>query len=303
MAGRRVDRDIVFGMYSGLALLMDAHRPEDPNGLGLLFVGGSGWQSAPGWDAVGLKDKENQLRPWLPHLVDAGYTVFAVNHRAAPRFPWPAALEDLQRALRFVRARARDYGIDARRLGAVAGSSGAHLACMAALAAAPGAAGHPDPVEREEATLQCLVLREAPTDLLAMAREADEEGVAYVRAFMEGEPLAPLPDPAAYAEASPLAQVRPGAPPMLLIHGDADSTVPFGQSLAMVEALAAAGTQTRLLRIPGGLHSPDFGADGKPRPDWPDYIGETLDWLDRHLGAPPRRGRSGGPVHRPRTQE
>ena len=72
-----------------------------------------------------------------------------------------------------------------------------------------------------------------------------------------------------------------------MIHGDADRTVPYSQSLAMAEALRAAGAECRLLTIPGGVHGPDFGAGGEPRPDWPDFLGETVRWFDRHLRGKP----------------
>ena len=283
----RIDRNIVFGMYAGLALLMDVYRPERPNGFGVLFLGGSGWAAPPGWDTPGLKDKEPQLRLWIPALLGAGYTAFAVNHRAAPRFPYPAALEDIERAVRFIRSRAGDLGIEPSRIGAVGGSSGAHLACLAALRAAAGDPGCTDPVDRESSALQCLVLREAPTDLLRMAREGDEEGAEYVRAFLEGEGANGPSSPETYAAASPLHLVTRGAPPTLLIHGDADTTVPYRQSVAMADALRGIGTAVKLLTIPGGIHAPDFGAEDGPRPEWPDYLGEMTAWLDRYLMPPP----------------
>lgn len=83
-AQTRVEKNIIYGMYSGLALLMDVHRPEKPNGYGVIFVSGSGWQAPLTYGAVGLK--EGQIGTWSPPLLSAGYTVFAINHRAAPRF-------------------------------------------------------------------------------------------------------------------------------------------------------------------------------------------------------------------------
>ena len=120
----RVEKNVVYGMYSGLALLMDVHHPAKPNGRGVVFISGSGWQAPMTYGATGLK--EQQIDIWGPPLLQAGYTVFAINHRAAPRFHYPAAVEDVQRAIRFVRHHAADYSIDPNRLGGVAGSSGAH---------------------------------------------------------------------------------------------------------------------------------------------------------------------------------
>ena len=283
----RIEKNVVFGMYSGLALLMDVHRPENPNGCGVLFVAGSGWHASLDWAAVGLKDNENQVRTWVPPLLRSGYTVFAVNHRAAPRFLYPAALEDVQRALRFLRVHAGEYGIEATRIGGVGGSSGAHLVCLAAMLGAPGTIGDPDPVNRECAKLQCIVLRAAPTDLRRMVVDADSEGKRYVLSFLGLLPEGDTTETEIYDEASPLRHVSRESPPTLLIHGEADRTVPYWQSLAMEAALRAVGASVRLVGIPGGVHGPDFGADGKPRAQWPDYLGEMVSWLDRHLRARP----------------
>jgi hypothetical protein len=111
-AQTRVEKNVIYGMYSGLALLMDVHYPAQPNGYGIVFVSGSGWQAPLNYGAVGLK--EAQIPLWGPPLLRAGYTVFAINHRAAPRFHYPAAVDDVQRAVRFVRHHARQYGIDSR---------------------------------------------------------------------------------------------------------------------------------------------------------------------------------------------
>src|SRR5918993_407414 len=80
IAQQRVDRNAVYGMYSGLALLMDVHHPEKPNGYGLIFVPGSGWTARTIYGAPALK--ETQIGDWAPALLTGGYTVFAINHRA-----------------------------------------------------------------------------------------------------------------------------------------------------------------------------------------------------------------------------
>ena len=290
-AGARVEPNVVYGMYSGLALLLDVHRPAMPNGYGVIFVSGSGWQAPTTYDASPLK--QNQIPIWGPPLLKAGYTVFALNHRAVPRFHYPGAVEDVQRAIRFVRHHAKEYGIDPERIGGMGGSSGGHLIALAALLAAPGIPDDPDPVNREPATLQAIVLRATPTDLIAQAR-ADHGG--GVTGFLE----LPWPADAAgvrqnpkterrYRDASPSTYVSPTAPPTLLIHGDADESVPFEESVAMEAALKAAGVPTGLIRVPGGAHGADFGAGADParaRPGWPDFLGASVAWYDAHLKRP-----------------
>ena len=270
----RVEKNVVYGMYSGLALLMDVYYPDQPNGLGIVFVSGSGWQAPLGYGAVGLK--EGQIPLWGPPLVRAGYTVFAINHRAAPRFHYPAAVDDVQRAVRFVRHHAKQYGIDPNRLGAVAGSSGAHLIGLVAMLAAKGIADDVDTVNREPATLQTVVLRAAPSDI----RKNNQGAVV---SFMERLPDRTPEDEKVYSQASPITHVSASSPPVLLLHGDSDDTVPFEQSVAMEAALRRMKVPVKLVRVAGGEHGPSFGTDGKPHPELPRVFEETVAWLDTHL--------------------
>jgi acetyl esterase/lipase len=275
-AAASVERNVVYGMYSGLALLLDVHRPAKPNGFGIIFISGSGWQAGLEYGAAPLK--EQQIPIWGPPLLAAGYTVFAINHRAAPRFHYPAAIDDVQRAIRYLRFHARDYGIDATRIGGVGGSSGGHLLGLAGMLASAGDPTNSDPVNRESAALAALVLRAPLLDLRSIGTV---EGTAYVVSFMEAPPSS-ASAAAAYGAASPITHVGSGSPPVLLLHGDADVLVPMAQSVAMQAALHAANVPVRLVSIPGGIHGADFGA-AAPRADWPDYFAETVAWLDRHL--------------------
>jgi acetyl esterase/lipase len=276
----RVETNVVYGMYSGLALLMDVHRPETPNRYGVVFISGSGWQRPLAYGARPLK--EEQISDWGPSLLRAGYTVFAINHRATPRFQYPAPVEDVQRAIRFVRHHAAQFGIDPGRIGGLGGSSGGHLIGLASMLAAPGLADDPDPVNRQPATLQCVVLRAAPTEMMKMIG-GSAVGTAAVVAFVGRLPTPNADDQKIYREASPIAHVRASSPPTLLLHGDVDDTVPFAQSVAMESALRAANVPVKLVRVTGGAHGSNFGKDGKPHPQFADVLNESVTWLDRYL--------------------
>ena len=251
-AQARVEENVVYGMYSGLALLMDVHHPAEPNGKGLISILGSGWQAPTTYGTWQLKQPGVQ-----PIFLDVGYTVFVINHRAAPRFRYPAPVEDVQRAVRFVRYNAERYGIDPDHLGGWGGSSGAHLIGLLATMDGHGDPDDSDPVNRESAKLQAVVARAGAFDFAATADQY-------------GDFLSPLIDAADYREGSPITYVTPDDPPLLLIHGDADPAVPFQQSELMLAALEEQGVETRLIRIPGGRH----GANDVP---------ETVRWLNRHL--------------------
>lgn len=280
----RVDKNVVYGMYSGLALLMDVHVPATPNGAGVVFVPGSAWTASLAYDAVGLK--ETQVRDWAPALLAAGYTVFAVNHRATPRFAYPAPVEDVQRAVRFVRHHAERFGVRPDRLAGIGGSSGGHLMGMVSMLGAPGMADDPDAVNRQPATIQCVVLRAAPTDLRAIMG-ASTLATAAVVALLERLPTPNAADQKVFQAASPIAHVKAGSPPALLLHGDADDVVPYKQSEAMEAALRGANVPVRLVTVPGGGHGSDFPMGGKPHPRMPDILRETVAWLDQHLKPRP----------------
>jgi acetyl esterase/lipase len=173
---------------------------------------------------------ERQVGIFGQPLVEQGYTVFSVNHRATPRFRFPAPLEDVQRAVRFIRYHAADYAIDPNRIGAVGGSSGGHLVSMLAVLDGSGDPDDPDPINRVSAKVQTVVARAAPSDL---AKIETVSGTGLIALLMG---TLPSPDPQssealAYREASPINYVSANDPPILLIHGDADETIPHDQSL------------------------------------------------------------------------
>jgi acetyl esterase/lipase len=277
-----VERNVVYGMVSGLALIMDVYRPETQNGYGIVHINGSGWHSALAYDAGQLKEAEPG-KQYINALVYAGYTVFALNHRQAPRFKYPAAVEDVQRAVRFVRHHASHWGIRADRIGANGGSSGGNLVSLLGTLPGDGNASDVDPVNRESGRVQCVVARAAILDCTTCEGYrvdpmiADYLGMLFPR--REGMPPQPFEENT-YRQASPLHHVSPDSAPFLLIHGDADDVVPFKQSVVMQEALQAAGVPCDFLPIPGGGHGPFPGAINPP-----DYLGATVTWFDEHLRA------------------
>jgi alpha-L-fucosidase 2 len=207
--------------------------------------------------------------------VQGGYTVFAINHRAAPRFRYPANVEDGQRAVRFVRGNADRFGIDADRIGVFGASSGGYLSNMLGLLDTEPHTTSATGVESESAAVQAVVSMYAPSDLVTFTenREGDQERIP---SFM-GMPLNIARD--LYREASPINYVSADDPPFLLIHCDMDETVPFNQSVLLYERLQALGVPAEFVRMPGGTHGPGIRADASA----PDYFRATVDWFDRHL--------------------
>ena len=277
VAQSRTEKNIIYGTYSGLALLMNVLHPEKPNGYGLVLVPGSGWHTPQTYDAVLIKDGTSALFGSVPRLLEAGYTLFVVNHRAAPRFRYPAAVEDVQRAVRFVRFHAAEYRIT-DHICAVGYSSGGHLALLLGVLPDTADPSDSDPVNRVSSRVQCVVASAAPADL---EHKADDVPMA---SFLGAPPPSIRPDPVAariYRAASPVTHVSKASAPLLLIYGDADETVRFSQGESMMAAATQVGAEVKLIRVPGGDHG--FGANVGKHPEWPDIFVEMVRWLDQHL--------------------
>ena len=271
-AEERVERNVVFGMYSGLALLMDVYHPETSNGYGIVFISGSGWTCALSLDATPLKES-GQEEIAVP-LAAARYTVFGINHRASPRFRHPAHLEDAQRAVRFVRHHADRFNVDPGRIGAMGGSSGGHLVSLLGMLDGKGDAKDPSLVNRTSAKVQVVVARAAPTDLTLSSSGRNHPLFGFRRSDR-----ADSDEYRHFVEASPVTYVTSDDAPTLLIHGDADELVAYENSEVMRDALDRAGVPADLLRIPGGGHGPTFPGATNP----PDFVGAMVEWFDRYL--------------------
>jgi acetyl esterase/lipase len=274
-----VDRDLIYGMYSGLALLMDVYHPSKPNGFGVIYIFGSGWSAPLDYGARPLKNSAEGLNALAFPLVQAGYTVFAIDHRALPRFHWPAEIEDAQRAVRFVRYRAKQFGINPARIGAVGYSSGAHLAGLLGMMPGTGNANDGDPVEQQSARVQCVIGAAMPSDLSSLGKV--QQGMMVLAALL-GKPAPSNPGTTAAIlkqldEASPIHFAKAGAPPTLLIHGDADEVVPFEQSQQFEKALEAAHVQTKLITIRGGTHQSIIQLQSD------EYRSQVVQWMDEYL--------------------
>ena len=283
LADAKIRSNVVYGMYSGLALLMDVHQPANPNGYGIIFIRGSSWRAPLDLDARPLKNKPNDQ---VATLLESGYTLFLINHRAAPRFLYPAAVEDAQRATRYVRHHASRYGIDPDRIGAFGGSSGGYLVSMLGVLDGNGYPEGASKINRVSSKVQAVVALFPATDFVLFA---NSEGSARksMQSFL-GMPLSEDEDPQSqatllYAEASPTSYISTDDPPFLLIHGDKDDVIPFSQSEHFLQLLAHSGVIAELIRMPGGGHADRVSAG----PGAPDYLGQMVEWFDRHLQEKP----------------
>ena len=287
-AQARVDRNVVYGMVSGLGLLMDVYRPAQPNGIAVVAIQGSGWYQPLRYDALPLKER-NEVVGHAQRFQAAGYTVFSLNHRSAPRFRYPDPIEDVQRAVRYIRAHKTDYALTSDRIGAWGSSSGGHLVEMLGTLDGKGTDGDLDPVNRLSAKVQAVVALFAPSDLPTAYPKTSRQGTysalmgfAYQDPALPGGARPEDPENRAYRDASPVSHVTADDAPMLLFHGDLDDIVPIQQSELMEATLKKAGVEVRFVRVPGGKHGGNFQFPaGDPKA--PDEIGDAIAWFDSHL--------------------
>ena len=278
MAEAKVDQNVVYGTYSGLALLMDVHFPDQPNGYGIIHVSGSAWTKPLAYSGV-LLTKQPHVAAEAGPLIEAGYTVFTVTHRATPRFQYPAPIEDVQRAARFIRYHAADYGIDPDRIGAMGGSSGGHLVSLLGVLDGLGDPHDPDPVNRVSSKVQAVVGRAVPADLAKIATMSARPAVALLIGASISARNPGIEEMRLYQNASPITYVSSDDPSFLFIHGDADKTIPYSQAGLFAAKLKEVGVEANVLTVPGGDHGFDFpGATAMP-----DWQGAMIDWFDEHL--------------------
>ena len=190
--------------------------------------------------------------------------VFPVVHGSQPKFTIPEIVEDMHRAVRYIRFHAKDYQIDPDRLGIVGGSAGGHLSLMIACAGASGDPNAKDPVDRDSSRVQAVCGYCAPSDFLQTLDIGGREKYGAIMEMMSvliGGPIEDNREKA--ARANPITYISGDEPPFLLIHGDVDALVPCEQSKALHKALKEAECDVTLHVVEGCGHvigGPDLSA-------------------------------------------
>jgi acetyl esterase/lipase len=280
--GVQHQRDVIYGRKAGLAMTLDVLRPAKPNGAGLVLIVSAGFTSSPDMIVTDFADEP----------VRRGYTVFLVVHGSQPQFTVPEIVEDVHRAVRFVRHKSADYGVDPKRLAAGGASAGGLMALLQGTAGRAGDSKSEDPVEREPSGVSAVACFFPPTDYLnygAKGQELTDITVhppefraAYdYREFDTRTGLfARVTDKdrvrAIQKAHSPIYHVTARSAPTLIFHGDKDELVPVQQSEVFVARLKESGVPAKLVVKKGAGHGwLTMRSDTRP----------MTDWLDQHLPA------------------
>ena len=250
--GMRWYRDVQYAMVPGYRpLLLDLSVPDSPTPPPLVvIIHGGMWLQGSHKPMPG--DFTDYHLLW-PRLLDAGFAVASTQYRHSKEAQFPAQVNDVKAAVRWLRAASTTLGYDGKRIGTVGDSAGGHLSLFLGTNTA-------DPILEGTVGLTCTpssvtaaVSWYGPTCLDAMHLAADSPESSLI-----GATIAEHPDLA--RAASPITHISTASAPTLLIHGRCDLLIPHQQSIAYHEALQALGVRSQLHLIDGADHC-FFGAD------------------------------------------
>jgi len=259
-ANAELRKDIEFANPGGFSLTLDAWVPEGKGPFPtVIIVHGGGFEAG---------DKTTYVPPLFEPLTKGGFAWFTINYRLAPKHPFPAAVEDCESAVRWVKKNAAAYKVDTRRIALMGESAGGHIVAFSGAKFT------------RETRVNAVVPFYGPHDLVARAEQEGKVNRNIQQFLALPEPL----DDAARAklrEASPITYVNRRMPPFLMIHGTEDKPVPYDQSVRMCAAMKKVGVKCEIFTVEGAPHG--IGAWEKNLA-FQAYKQKMVEWLHATLG-------------------
>ncbi|MEZ5399477.1 MAG: alpha/beta hydrolase [Bryobacteraceae bacterium] len=240
--GVEVKKDLVYARYGSREMHLDLYLPASGTSRpAVVYIHGGGWRNG----------SKNAFSRQAAHMAGRGFVGASIEYRLSGEATWPAAMHDAKAAVRWMRANAKAYGIDPKRIGAAGGSAGGHLVGMLGVTAgrtdlegAGGSAG-------ESSEVIAVAAFNPAVDLVSFGKSAPGNASNSVSAFLGGTFAE---RPAVWELATPITHVSAKSARFLFLHGDADTTVPIQQSIDMMEKLKASGVEAELMTAPGAVH-------------------------------------------------
>lgn len=235
-------KDVEFGKGGDKSLLLDLYLPKDSKEPkpGLIFIHGGAWKGG----------SKEVYAYYCVKFAAKGYAVATISYRKSQEAPFPAALEDSKCAVRWMRAHAKEYGIDTNRIAVLGGSAGGHLSMMVGYTPGKmeGSGGYAD----QSSAVQVVVDLYGPSDLTT----DDAKNAGSVKAFMGGKTYDEAKE--LYEQASPNTHITKNAPPTLILHGTIDDTVQIIQADMLEAKLKVNGVPYHYEKFPGWPHTMDL---------------------------------------------
>ncbi len=264
-------KDVEYANRNGKPLLLDLHVPDGSGPFpAAILVHGGGFDEG---------SKSTNVRPLFQPLADAGFAWFSIDYRLAPEAQLPQAVEDVDTAIRWVKAHAAEYHVDTAKLALIGESAGGFLVNYVGTHNAPGTAVSAvvDFYGPSDYAKLTLLRRDHPEqfDMANINRHADHGGGIQFFGVSELNEagLARL------REESPITAVHKGMPPFLVIAGNKDDQVAYSQSTEFCDAIRRVGAACELITIEGGGH----GMSRWKTPDMQHWKPEMIAWLKKTL--------------------
>jgi acetyl esterase len=264
-------KDVEYARPGGKPVLLDLHVPDGagPFPAAVLIHGG-------GFDEG---SKSTNPRPLMQPLADAGFAWFSIDYRLAPAAKLPEAFEDVQSAIRWVKANAAQYHVNTAKIVLIGESAGGflvnylgtHLTPETRVAAIVDMYG---PVDYEKIALE---RRDHPERFNMTSINRHFANGGGIRFF--GAETLDKTGRATLRDASPIHAVAKGMPPFLCIHGTKDDQVPYDQSPMMCQALKKAGNNCELITVEDGGH----GMSSWKATEQQHWKPEMISWLKKTL--------------------
>jgi len=264
-------RDVVFGKGGERSLKLNIirprERPAEPMPV-VVWIHGGAWRA-------GSKEGRQTLA-----LAQRGYFTASIEYRLSQEAIFPAQIEDCKCAIRWLRAHAKEHGIDPERIGVWGSSAGGHLVALlgtsGGVAELEGKGGWQEQSSRVQAVCDFF----GPTDFTRMMEGGstmDHYAATSPESLLIGGPVLENKDKC--AKANPIIYVTADDPPFLVVHGEQDRTVPITQSELLHDALRKAKVEATFVRVKRGGHG--FGGDTDPSPQAIQTM--VAEFFDKHL--------------------